>query len=123
MGEGDVPKPREVKGGLLGADYKIENGRYRFARIYNGENWNPEQRAPLTQPGVEVKPGEYLLEVEGREVRPPSEVYSFFENTAGRSEEHTSELQSPDHLVCRLLLEKKKHQALHVKQRHLGLML
>src|SRR5258708_12227862 len=27
-----------------------------------------------------------------------------------RSEEHTSELQSPDHLVCRLLLEKKKHQ-------------
>src|SRR5947208_7795747 len=27
---------------------------------------------------------------------------------AGRSEEHTSELQSPDHLVCRLLLEKKK---------------
>src|SRR5258708_11140530 len=28
-----------------------------------------------------------------------------------RSEEHTSELQSPDHLVCRLLLEKKKHVA------------
>src|SRR5258708_29655499 len=30
--------------------------------------------------------------------------------TASRSEEHTSELQSPDHLVCRLLLEKKKTQ-------------
>src|SRR5947208_6466690 len=30
--------------------------------------------------------------------------------TFGRSEEHTSELQSPDHLVCRLLLEKKKKQ-------------
>src|SRR5258708_22473043 len=29
--------------------------------------------------------------------------------TSSRSEEHTSELQSPDHLVCRLLLEKKKH--------------
>ncbi len=84
IGGGDVPKPREVKGGLLGADYKIENGRYRFARIYNGENWNPELRAPLTQPGVEVKPGEYLLEVEGREVRAPAEVYSFFENTAGK---------------------------------------
>jgi tricorn protease len=84
MGGGDVPKPREVKGGLLGADYKIENGRYRFARIYNGENWNPDLRAPLTQPGVEVKPGDYLLEVEGREVRPPAEVYSFFENTAGK---------------------------------------
>jgi tricorn protease len=84
MGGGDVPKPRAVKGGLLGADYKIENGRYRFARIFNGENWNPELRAPLTQPGVEVKTGEYLLEVEGREVRLPAEVYSYFENTAGK---------------------------------------
>src|SRR6266487_5402375 len=32
--------------------------------------------------------------------------------TASRSEEHTSELQSPVHLVCRLLLEKKKHKRL-----------
>lgn len=81
---GDIPKPNEVRGGLLGADYKIENGRYRFARIYNGENWNPGLRAPLTQPGVDVKVGDYLLEVEGRDVRPPAEVYSFFENTAGK---------------------------------------
>jgi tricorn protease len=84
IGGGDVPQPKRVRGGLLGADYKIENGRYRFARIFNGENWNPELRAPLTQPGVDVKPGDYLLEVEGREVRPPAEVYSFFENTAGK---------------------------------------
>jgi len=84
IGGGDVPEPKRVKGGLLGADYKIENGRYRFARVYNGENWNPDLRAPLTQPGVDVKPGDYLLEVEGREVRPPAEVYSFFENTAGK---------------------------------------
>src|SRR5207253_799942 len=50
----------------------------------NGENWNPELHAPLTQPGVDVKVGDYLLEVEGRDVRPPAEVYSFFENTAGK---------------------------------------
>ena len=81
---GDVPKPNQVKGGLLGADYKVENGRYRFARIYNGENWNPDLRAPLTQPGVDVKVGEYLLEVNGRDVRPPADVYSFFEETAGK---------------------------------------
>jgi tricorn protease len=84
IGGGDLPEPKRVRGGLLGADYKIENGRYRFARVYNGENWNPELRAPLTQPGVDVKPGDYLLEVEGREVRAPAEVYSFFENTAGK---------------------------------------
>ena len=81
---GDVPKANQVNVGLLGADYKIENGRYRFARIFNGENWNPELRAPLTQPGVDVKVGDFLLEVEGRDVRPPAEVYSFFENTAGK---------------------------------------
>ena len=79
---GDIPEAKKVKGGLLGADYKIENGRYRFARIYNGENWNPELRAPLTQPGVDAKAGEYLLEVNGADVRPPADVYSFFENTA-----------------------------------------
>jgi len=37
---------------------------------------------------VDVKPGEYLLEVEGREVRPPAEVYSFFENTAGKADQN-----------------------------------
>jgi tricorn protease len=81
---GAVPKPPQVNGGLLGADYKIENGRYRFARIFNGENWNPDLKAPLTQPGVEVKTGDYLLEVNGREIRPPAELYSFFENTVGK---------------------------------------
>jgi tricorn protease len=84
VGGGDVPKPKQVKGGLLGADYKVENGRYKFARIYDGENWNPNLRAPLTQPGVNVKVGEYLLEVNGRDVRPPADVYSFFEETAGK---------------------------------------
>ena len=81
---GDIPKAPEVKGGLLGADYKIENGRYRFARIFNGENWNPELRAPLTQPGVDVKVGDYLIEVNGEEVRAPNSVYKYFENTAGK---------------------------------------
>ncbi len=80
---GDIPEAPKVKGGLLGADYKIENGRYRFARIFNGENWNPDLRAPLTQPGVEVKVGEYLLEVNGVDVRPPADVSKFLENTAG----------------------------------------
>jgi tricorn protease len=80
---GDIPEANHVKGGLLGADYKIENGRYRFARIYNGENWNPDLRAPLTQPGVDVKVGEYLLEVNGVDVRPPADVSRFLENTAG----------------------------------------
>ncbi len=71
--------------GLLGADYKIENGRYRFSRVYDGENWNPQLHAPLTQPGVNVAEGEYLLAVNGHEVRGGDNIYSFFEETAGKS--------------------------------------
>jgi len=73
-----------VKVGLLGADYVIANGRYRFAHIFNGENWNPQLHAPLTQPGVNVKEGEYLLAVNGRDVHTPENIYSFFQQTAGK---------------------------------------
>ncbi len=76
----DVPK---IKVGLLGADYKVENNRYRFAEIYNGENWNPTLQAPLTQPGVNVVAGEYLLAVRGRELRASDNLYNFFDETAG----------------------------------------
>jgi len=84
VGGGDMPEVKRVGGGLLGADYTIENGRYRFARIYDGENWNPQLLAPLTQPGVNVKAGEYLLAVNGREVTAAEEVYKPFEATAGK---------------------------------------
>jgi tricorn protease len=78
-----------VRGGLLGADYEIADGRYRFKKVYGGSNWTPGLRAPLTQPGVEVKAGEYLLAVSGKELRPPTSVYSLFEATAGKSVEIT----------------------------------
>src|SRR5436853_278305 len=81
---GDVPNPNRVAGGLLGCDYTIENGRYRFAKIYDGENWNPELRAPLTQPGVNAQEGEYLLAVGGRNLTASDNVYAFFESTAGK---------------------------------------
>ena len=84
VGGGDLPETRNIATGLLGCDYRIENGRYRFARIYNGENWNPDLRAPLTQPGVNVEPGEYLLAVNGRELRATDNVHSFFEATSGK---------------------------------------
>ncbi len=77
----DIPT---VHVGLLGADYKIENGRYRFAKIFNGENWNPQLHAPLTQPGVNVKEGEYLVAVNGRNLTASDEIYSFFQETAGK---------------------------------------
>jgi tricorn protease len=85
IGGGDTPDPKRVKGGLLGADYRIENNRYRFARVYSGENWNPQTRAPLTQPGVNVKEGEYLLAVSAKEVTGNDNLYKLFEATAGKA--------------------------------------
>ena len=84
VGGGDIPRAQRVSTGLLGADYVIENGRYRFARVYSGENWNPQLQAPLTQPGVNVKAGEYLLAVDGREVRGTDNIFKFFEAKAGK---------------------------------------
>lgn len=83
-----VRGPRDDEGkidvGLLGADYAIEHDRYRFAKVYDGENWNPGLHAPLTQPGVNVKAGDYLLAVNGRELHASDDVYAFFEETTGK---------------------------------------
>ncbi len=84
VGGGDQPEVKPVPTGLLGADYEIVGGRYRFARIYDGENWNPGLKAPLTQPGVNVKAGEYLLAVDGRDIRGSEEIYKTFVGTAGK---------------------------------------
>jgi tricorn protease len=81
---GQLPEVKGARVGLLGADYKVENNRYRFARIFNGENWNPDLRAPLTQPGVNVSEGDYLIAVNGRDVTPAQDVHSHFEGTAGK---------------------------------------
>lgn len=81
---GDVPGVEGVPGGLLGADYTVEGGKYKFSRVYNGENWNPSLRAPLTAPGVNVKAGEYLLEVNGKPVTSKQNIHQVLEATAGK---------------------------------------
>jgi len=89
-GGGDLPDTgKAIPGGLLGADLDVANGRYRFTKIFGGLNWNPELRSPLTEPGVNVKPGEYLLAVNGRDLAAPENFHARFENTAGKLVELT----------------------------------
>jgi len=83
-GGGDNPKINPVKIGLLGADFEISNNRYRIKKIYNGENWNPELRAPLSTPGVDVNEGDYIIAVDGVELKVPTNPYSLFENKANK---------------------------------------
>lgn len=81
---GDFPPVPTVPIGLLGADWTAESGRYRIARIYTGENWNPDLRAPLSAPGIDVREGDYLLEVNGVAVTTTRNLYAYFEGTADR---------------------------------------
>jgi tricorn protease len=80
------PKPPKggPKPGLLGADYTVESNRYRFAKIYNGQNWTPSLTAPLTLPGINIVEGEYVLAVNGRELHATDNLDSFFDGTAGK---------------------------------------
>ena len=83
-GGGDEPEVDDVSIGLLGADLEIANGRYRFKRIFNGENWNPNLCAPLRAPGIDVKEGDYLLAVNGTELTADMNPYSLFAGMADR---------------------------------------
>jgi tricorn protease len=84
IGGGDIPSRPSQPGGLLGADYTFENGRYRLARVYNGERWNPTLFGPLAQPGLEAKAGEYLLAIDGKELTDVMDLYLALEGKAGR---------------------------------------
>ncbi len=93
VGGGDEPDVESVNVGLLGADYTIHRNRYRFERIYSGLNWNPSLRAPLTEPGVDIEPGDYLIAVNGIELTADMNIYSLFQNLA----EHRVVLTVNDH--------------------------
>jgi tricorn protease len=80
---GTIAHPTRVPGGLLGADYEIVNGRYRIKRIYTGEHWNPQTHAPLTEPGVKVAEGDFILAVGGQELSGSDDIQRLLEATTG----------------------------------------
>ena len=90
VGGGDTVPPtgQGNRIGLLGADYAIENGKYRFKKIYGATSYssaNGSFSAPLSQPGVDVREGDYLLEVNSNKVEASKNILSYFENTPGRA--------------------------------------
>jgi len=68
----------------LGADIEVANNRFRIKRILTGENWNPDLRAPLASPGIDVNVGDYILEVNGKPLTADMNFYSLFEATTNR---------------------------------------
>ncbi|WP_312138176.1 PDZ domain-containing protein [Sphingobacterium sp.] len=81
---GDEPSAPSVSTGVLGADYAIENNRYKIKRIYNRMDWNPEFKAPLAEPGLNIREGMYILAVNGKELTSDIDIYSLFDFTVGK---------------------------------------
>ncbi len=81
---GDIPNVNGTPGGLLGADYTMDGGKYRLARIYDGERWNPGLYAPLAQPGINAKVGEYVLAIDGKDLLDSNDIYETLEGKAGK---------------------------------------
>ena len=82
---GDYPDLESPRTGLLGIDLVEDGGFYRIARIYTGEDWTPGTAGPLSLPGMAVAEGDYLLAVDGSELRAPANPYRMLEGTAGRT--------------------------------------
>lgn len=83
-GGGETPTIDYVPGGLLGADYTIENGRYRISKIYRGESWNPDLRSPLTEPGITINQGDYIISVNGINLTDTRNIYKLLVKTSGK---------------------------------------
>ncbi len=73
VGGGDQPDLHPINVGLLGCDYELDStsGLYRISKIYHGQNWNGDTRSPLTEPGINIKEGDYLLAINGRPLHAP----------------------------------------------------
>ena len=83
-GGGDLEQPPRVSIGMLGADFELHNGAYRITRIYEGASWDTNSRGPLSQPGVNVKPGDYFLAVNDKPVDINQDPWAALVGLAGK---------------------------------------
>jgi tricorn protease len=88
---GDFERVKRVDTGLLGASLKADqnSGKYQISKIYSGENWNEARRSPLTEQGVNVKEGDFLIAINGTELNLNMNPYELLENTVGKMVEIT----------------------------------
>jgi tricorn protease-like protein/C-terminal processing protease CtpA/Prc len=87
---GDIEQGPSVSVGMLGCDFELVPAKgdapaaYRISRIYKGAEWDADAKGPLTQPGVNVKEGDYLLAVNGVPVDPTQDPWTSFQGLGGR---------------------------------------
>ncbi|MEJ5303193.1 MAG: PDZ domain-containing protein [Bacteroidales bacterium] len=86
VGGGDKPSPQRIKTGLLGARLSKDptSGYFKIEEILPGENWNSSLRSPLTDPGLNINPGDFILEVNGESTAAMKDIYASLVGMADR---------------------------------------
>lgn len=78
---GDFPETPSSQAGLLGADLLIDNDRWQINRIFTAESWNPGLSGPLDQPGLQVSKGDYIVGINGQELKSSDNIYQHLDGT------------------------------------------
>jgi len=88
---GDFKRVKRLDGGLLGATIILDEkvGKYKIEKILKGENWNKSRRSPLTEQGVNIKEGDYILKINSKLVTSKDNPYQMLENKAEKRVEIT----------------------------------
>lgn len=91
VGGGDLPEVTKIKTGLLGAELSKDasSGYFKIDKILDGENWTTKARSPLTEVGVDVNEGDYILAVNGKSTKEVNDIFEMLVNTAGKQVELT----------------------------------
>ena len=81
---GDFQIPPRPRYGLPGARFELDKqaGRYRITKIFDGENEEDTYRSPLTEVGVKASVGDYVLAIDGEELKPTDDPYRLLRNKA-----------------------------------------
>src|SRR4029078_7338134 len=81
---GDFQIPPRPRSGLPGARFELDkqSGRYRVSKIFQGENEEDIYLSPLTEIGVDLKVGEYVLAIDGEELKGTDDIYRLLRNKA-----------------------------------------
>ncbi len=81
---GDQPSSPSVSTGTLGADLTQENGVYKITKIFSRLGWNPSFKAPLAEPGLNIKEGSYIVGIDGIQLTKDHNIYQLLEQKVGR---------------------------------------
>jgi tricorn protease len=85
VGGGDYPKADRIKQGLLGAKIvKDPSGYFKINKILKGQNWTKNARSPLTEIGVVVNEGDYIIAVNGKSTKEMNNIYEELFGTADK---------------------------------------